>query len=331
MHVIQIRSGLAFTSNNGETLLDAAQRGGVSLLYSCRNGRCGSCRGKSISGESYPVHEELGLSQKEIEDGWILTCVRTALSDIQLEIEDLGNLSLPPVVTIPARISKLEKLSSDVLKVLLRIPPSQSFNFYPGQYIDVIGHGGTRRSYSLANTRAKDKLLELHIGAVPGGIMSNYWFHEAKIDDLVRINGPRGTFFLREVAGLDLVFLATGTGIAPVKSILGGLDALLQEDQPRSVTVYWGRRRQEDLYEIPGCNSPQFRYIPVLSQANPDWKGARGYVQQVYLSDTPDQSNRIVYACGSDAMIHGARKILIDAGLPEHRFLSDAFVCSAAN
>lgn len=329
MNVIQIRNGLAFTSNDGEVLLDAAERGGISLLYSCRNGRCGSCRGKSISGESYPVHEELGLSLSEREEGWILTCVRTALSDMLLEIEDLGNLSLPPVVTIPARISKLEKLSFDVLKVSLRIPPTRSFNFYPGQYIEVIGHGGIRRSYSLANTHADDKLLELQIGAVSGGIMSNYWFHEAKIDDLVRINGPRGTFFLRDVAGLDLVFLATGTGIAPVNSMLGGLDALLQEDQPRSVTLYWGRRRQEDLYEISACNSPQFRYIPVLSQANPDWNGARGYVQQVYLSDTPDQSNRFVYACGSDAMIHSARRNLIDAGLPEHRFLSDAFVCSA--
>lgn len=331
MHVIRTSSSLSFNSNEGETLLDAAGKAGIFFLYSCRNGRCGSCKAKLISGECHSQHEELGLSQKELDDGWILTCVRTAVSDLNIEVEDLGKLSLPPVTTVPARISSIEKVSRDVLKVMLRIPPARSFNFYPGQYVEIIGFGGIRRSYSLANASADDKFLEFHIGEVPGGAMSNYWFHQAKVDDLLRINGPLGTFFLRNIAGLDLIFLATGTGIAPVKSMLAGLQALEQQDQPRSITVYWGRRTQSELYETLMCNFSEYRYVPVLSRANIEWNGVKGYVQEVYLAETPDQSNRVVYACGSDAMIHSAKRDLIEAGLPEHRFYSDAFVCSATN
>ena len=200
-----------------------------------------------ISGTSVALHEELGLTESEKAEGWILSCVRSATSDMVLEVEDLGGVSLPAAKTVPCRIQELKRLANDVMQIRLHLPPTADFSYLPGQYIDVIGPAGIRRSYSLANAHGTDKHLELHVRAVPGGAMSEYWFQQAKVNDLLRLNGPLGTFFLRQVAGLDLVFLATGTGIAPVKSMFEGISALSADKQPRSVTLYWGGRKPPRL------------------------------------------------------------------------------------
>jgi CDP-4-dehydro-6-deoxyglucose reductase, E3 len=271
------------------------------------------------------------LTSQEKLGGWILSCVRSATSDVTLEVADLGGVALPTSRTLPCRIQSLERLASDVLQVLLRIPPGSRFNFLPGQYIDVIGTGGIRRSYSLARSDASENCLELHVRAVPGGAMSGYWFGAAKVNDLLRINGPLGTFFLRNIEGLELVFLATGTGIAPVKSMLESIDSMPLGQRPHSVATYWGGRTKADLYWDVSGSLRANRYTAVLSRGEDDWVGARGYVQQVFMSDSPTLSQTLVYACGSDAMIHSAREVLIGAGLPSHQFLSDAFVCSASS
>lgn len=330
MAVINTTHGHAFPVAGDQTILDAAAIGGIHLPYSCRTGRCSSCKCKVINGTSVAIHEEFGLSAQEKADGWILSCVRTAISDMSLEVEDLGGLTLPPVKTLPCRISSLEKLAPDVIKVLLRLPPTSDFSFHAGQYIDVIGLGGLRRSYSLANANASGKQLELHIRAVAGGAMSKYWFEQAKENDLLRLNGPLGTFFLRNVADLDLVFLATGTGIAPVKAMLEGMETLSVSSRPRSVSVYWGGRTSQDLYWDVAQVGVGYRYVPVLSRAGDEWGGARGHVQEALMADQPTLEETVVYACGSDAMIHGARELLISNGLPDRRFYSDAFVCSAS-
>ncbi len=201
--------------------------------------------------------------------------------------------------------------------------------FLPGQYIDVIGAEGLRRSYSVANAPRADKQIELHIREVTDGAMSRYWFQQAKVNDLLRLRGPLGTFFLRDQAGRDLVLLATGTGIAPVKAIVESLPELHDEAQARSVTVYWGGGQLGDLYwQAPKL--PGLRFVPVLSRADASWDGARGHVQDIFLNDRPNLLNTLVYACGSDAMIHSARSQLLAAGLPGRHFRSDAFVCSAA-
>ncbi len=280
MFSIEIATGTCFQASEKDTLLTAAETSRKHFPYSCRTGRCSTCKCKVISGTSVALHEELGLTESEKAEGWILSCVRSATSDMVLEVEDLGGVSLPVAKTVPCRIQELNRLASDVMQARLRLPPTADFSYLPGQYIDVIGPAGIRRSYSLANAHATDKHLELHVRAVPGGAMSEYWFQQAKINDLLRLNGPLGTFFLRQVAGLDLVFLATGTGIAPVKSMLEGMNALSVDEQPRSVTFYWGGREPQDLY----CDVSEFcgsaRYVPVLSQADDTWSGARGYIQQ---------------------------------------------------
>ncbi|MCV2354518.1 FAD-binding oxidoreductase [Paucibacter sp. B2R-40] len=332
MNLISTTNGEKFDARDGETLLDAATRGGVALGYSCRTGRCSSCKGLVRSGSTIAVHDELGLTAAERDAGWILTCVRHASSNVELDIESLGDIQLFPAKTTPCRIHSLERLSADVIKVVLRLPPTSDFCFHPGQYIDVIGADGLRRSYSVANAPNAAKQIELHIREVAGGAMSRYWFEQAKVNDLLRFNGPLGTFFLRDTAGKDLVFLATGTGMAPVKAMLEGLrNSADDANKPRSVSVYWGGRSPQDFYWDPASLAPGFVYVPVLSRAEPDWPGARGHVQDALLASTPDLTQTVVYACGSDAMIHSAREQLIANGLPDKCFHSDAFVCSASN
>jgi CDP-4-dehydro-6-deoxyglucose reductase len=329
MAYVRLNSGKKFEASNDVSLLEAAKISGVSLPYSCKTGRCSTCKCRVVSGDTKALAAEIGLTQNEKADGWILSCVRSATTDLFLEVEDLGGVVLPPAKTQVCRISSLEKVAPDVVKVVLRLPPNVILNFIPGQYIDLIGPGGVRRSYSLANAPKTDNTLELHIRAVENGAMSHYWFSEAKVNDLLRLHGPQGTFFMRNIAQRDLVFLATGTGIAPVKAMLEALPSFSLHELPRSVSVLWGGRNECDLYldvgEIPGT----FQYTPVLSRSA-TWRGERGYIQDVLLRQRSDLSNCAVYACGSDAMIHCARHALTAAGLYSDHFYSDAFVCSGS-
>ena len=312
------------------SILDAASQAKLSLPYSCKTGRCSTCKCKVLSGVTTALYPETGLSDQEQKEGWILSCVRSAQSDLVLELDDLGGVVLPSVKTLPCRISHINRLAPDVVQVLLRLPPTSDFSFLPGQYIAVIGPNGIRRSYSLANAHSADKLLELHIRAVEGGAMSEYWFNRAKVNDLLRLNGPLGTFFLRDAVNIDLVFLATGTGIAPVKAMLQSLAAMAPGQYPKSVTVLWGGRHRQDHYlDVAGMYANQ-NYVPVLSRADDGWGGAKGYVQDVLAQHHPNLDNTAVYACGSNAMIHSAKARLNQLGLPAKRFYSDAFVSSGA-
>ena len=331
MPTVTVNGGAQFESDVSSPILDAAARSNITLPYSCKTGRCGVCKCKVVNGLTRPLRPESGLSEKEKAQGWILSCVRVAETDLSLEVDDLEGIDLPAIKTVPCRIDQLERIAVDVLRVNLRLPPTTDFRFIPGQHIELIGVNGVRRSYSLAKANSSNKVIELHIRAVHGGELSQYWFSRAKINDLLRLNGPLGTFFLRDTVGLNIVFLATGTGIAPVKAMLEFLAEKQIDQRPMSITVLWGGRYFHDLYfnieEIPG----EFEFIPVLSRPEDKWRGARGYVQDVLLSLMPDLSNTVVYACGSNAMINSAKSTLFRAGLPENRFYADAFLSSGIN
>lgn len=331
MTKVIINSGGEFKCEEGASLLAAAELGGLRFPYSCKTGRCSTCKCKVLHGESLAMQEETGLSAAEKAEGWVLSCVRTAISDLVVDIESLGDVVLPETKTVPCRINSIEKMAPDVLRVFLRLPPSVDFVFIPGQYIDLIGPNGLRRSYSIANGKTMGQQIELHIRCVDGGALSQYWFGQAKSNDLLRLNGPLGTFFLRDVAGLDLVLMATGTGIAPVKAILESMKELPAQKQPRTLSVLWGGRTQQDLYLNFAELQAVSRFIPVLSRADDEWAGARGYVQESLLNYFPRLENAAVYACGSNAMIHSAKAALTNAGLPSQRFYSDAFVSSGSN
>lgn len=333
MPVITLSSGLNFEAERGTTLLDAALARGVMLEHSCRTGRCGTCKAKVKRGATAPLRDPVALALEDIANGWVLTCVHEALSDVELDIEELDALAGLKCRVTPARINALTLLSPDVMRIEMRLPPRNAFRFLAGQYIDVTGPSGATRSYSIASASTSPERVELQVRRVDQGALSTYWFEQAKVNDLLRFNGPRGTFYLRPSEGLDLIFLATGTGIAPVHSMLQQLATMPTESRPRSVTLYWGGRHVHDLYLDADTGLYGLRYVPVLSRADVNWTGAQGHVQDVLVHDmahgkAPPLQGAAVYACGSEAMIHGARRLLSDNGLLSERFFSDAFVSS---
>ncbi|MBV8501649.1 MAG: 2Fe-2S iron-sulfur cluster binding domain-containing protein [Paucibacter sp.] len=324
---IRLTRGATFTAGAERSLLDCAADAGRHLAHSCRTGRCGTCKTRLVAGSVKRIGTDLWLSEQDRADGWILTCTDAATSDCELDAEDLVRLAGIDVQTHPARIDALERLAEDVVHVVLRLPPRAALRYLPGQYVNVILAPGLRRAYSLAQAPREDGRLELLIRRVNGGAMSAYWFGSAQVNDLLRIEGPRGSFFLRDTAGADLVFLATGTGIAPFRAMLTELAALPGEAQPRSTTLLWGGRQPEDHF-LPPPELAALNYIPVLSRAGAGWGGARGHVQDVLLAGGLDPSHAQVYACGSQAMIVSAQTALAAVGLPGNSFYSDAFVPS---
>lgn len=331
MPSITTASGTRFSGASDTSLLEAGLQAGLSLPYSCKTGRCSTCRCKVIQGETRALQTETGLTPEERVAGWVLSCVRAAVTDVVTDLEELTDVHLPTIRILPCRVNQVERLTSDVVRVLLRFPPSADFRYLPGQYVQIIGTGGIRRSYSIGNVARSGASIELQIRAVEGGVMSRYWFEQAKPNDLLRLCGPFGTFVLRDVAGADVIFLATGTGIAPVNAILEAMPDLSHDRMPRSVAVYWGGRVPEDMYLDMAAMPGNHIFVPTLSRADSSWTGERGYVQDALRRRPIDVGNTVVYACGSDAMIDGARNALTELGLPASRFYSDAFVCSAVS
>lgn len=326
-HTVTLSSGRSYSVLSEDvSLLDAAEASSVVLPYSCRTGRCSSCRARVRSGQTVALSHEEGLDPADREAGYILTCVRSPRSDIELDILDLTGLSMPPVSRFPCRIDKIEMCSSSVARLILRIPPKDTFSFLPGQYIDLAGPDGLKRSYSVAAVEPSGKKLHLLIKRVVGGAMSTFLFETARENALMNFTGPLGTFFLREAEGRDLVFLATGTGIAPVVAML---DALKSGPAPASIRVFWGGRHAEDIFLNIAALAPKTEFTPVLSRGEVLSGFVRGHVQDVFLNDHPDLSKTDVYACGSENMIRSARRALVAAGLPQSRFYSDAFVSSS--
>jgi len=333
MSRITLANGTTFETERGVTLLDAALSNGIVLEHSCRTGRCGSCKARVTQGATSALRAQTALGDDEVKAGWILTCTDEATSDLSLDIEDLGALVGIESRVTPARIDSIDRLADDVVRVQLRLPPRSPFRFLAGQYVVVSSPEGVKRSYSIASAAASPEKIELQIRRVIGGVFSAYWFEQARPNDLLRFNGPIGTFFLRPIAGRDLILLATGTGIAPLLSMLAQIAQLREGDAPRSVTLYWGGRHREDHYIDPAPRLAGMRYVPVLSRGDAEWNGARGHVQDVLVNDvahglTPTLAQAAVYACGSEAMIHGARRLLADNGLPDRHFHFDAFVSS---
>ncbi len=334
MHRVKLSAGTEFDVSDSVSILDGALHAGISLPYSCQTGRCNSCKCRLLGGDTISIHPEAGLSDAEKRDGWILTCARSPRSNVELHVDNLLNITLPATRTLPSKISLLQKVSTDVMRVVLRLPPSNDFEWLPGQYIEVIGPGGIRRSYSLADFNSVSSEIEIHVREVENGKLSRYWFSEGRVNDLIRIRGPLGTFVLRDVAGKDLVFLATGTGIAPILAMLQSIIDLPAQGYPRSVVLLWGGRKLSDLYfdtEIITRTQVMrnFEYVPVLSQPDSSWNCASGYVQDALSRRGRDLTKATVYACGSPAMIRDAKELLCQIGLPPNDFYSDAFVSSS--
>lgn len=325
---VSLLTDRSFPADPTMSILDAARAAGVTLEYSCRTGRCGICKAGVSMGDTVRLRpEDESLTPDEAARGMILTCCRAAASDLVLDIEPLDRLSGFEIKTIPARIVSLEQLAPDIMRVFLKTPPTSPMRFLPGQYIDVIVEGA-RRSYSLANAPRADRMLELIVKRYPGGLLSGYWFDRAKANDLIRIEGPFGTFFLRDVAPADIVFLATGTGIAPVKALLEELAADPVRAAQHRLRVFWGNRERENFCWDPVGLGIDVGFHHLLSGPDAGWDGKRGYVHEAAVRDGINPTDTVVYACGSNAMIASARDTFFALGLPARRFFSDAFVSS---
>jgi CDP-4-dehydro-6-deoxyglucose reductase len=322
---ISLKNGKTYDCAETDTIFQGAKYSGILLEHSCLAARCSSCKVQVVEGQTINIQDENVLTAQEKEQGYVLSCNVKPRSDIKLNNVDLGEYMLSPSRTLPAKIHSMELLTPSVLKVMLRIPPAQNFSFLAGQYVNLI-KGSTKRSYSIANNSVEDGQVEFLIKNYPGGAMSNYFFNEAKVNDLLRMEGPLGSFFLRNSKTHKLVFLATGTGIAPVKSILEQIAAQQTRVQDKHIYVLWGGRYLEDLFWKPTFERANFHFIPVLSRENVGWEGAKGYVQDMLLNLINDFSDTEVYACGSNQMIEAAREFLYSKGLPKDQFYSDAFV-----
>lgn len=309
-------SNISFGVNNEETILQAALRQNIALPYSCKIGQCDSCVAPARIEGQKPVN--------------IRTCTTLPDQDMVLELELLTELEGIQVKTLPCRIDSLTQVSEDVIALTLRLPPNQVLPFVSGQYIDLI-RGDIRRSYSIASTPQADK-IELHIRKVAQGQFSHYLFEQAKVNDLLRLEGPFGTFFRRKTsiaANKPTIFLAGGTGFAPVQSIVMSIIAA-QENTP--IWIYWGNQTASGFYStLPTEWAKDYEWInyhPVCSAPSSSWQGRIGLVHQAVLADFPDLSAMDVFACGSSAMIEAAKFDFIQAGLMPNVFYADAFIPS---
>lgn len=328
-------SGRQFVCEDGETVLAAAIRNGVGLPYGCKNGACGSCKGKLVSGRvSHGAHQENALSVREEEDGAALFCCATPQSDLVIEAREVLGVGQFPIRKMPSRVAKIQKVADDVIIVSLQLPAAERLQYLAGQYLEFILRDGTRRSYSIANAPHLDEQITLHIRHMPGGVFTDAAFTTLKERDILRFEAPLGTFFLREDSDKPMILLASGTGFAPIKALV---EQTIHAKSARPMTLYWGGRRPRDLYMQDLCERwarelPHFRYVPVVSDALPedDWHGRTGFVHRAVIEDFPDLSGHQVYACGAPVMVDAARRDFVArCRLPEDEFYADAFTSQA--
>jgi CDP-4-dehydro-6-deoxyglucose reductase len=317
-------SGKTFAAEPNEKILEAALRQGVTLPYSCRNGSCGTCKaGLKAGSVDYGKYEQRAMSEAERGAGKVLLCQAHALSDVTVEAEVIATPAGIVIKTLPARVMKMERVAHDVIVLKLKLPEGQRLAFLAGQYIEILLKDNQRRSFSLANAPHDDEFLELHVRHVPGGFFTEHVFTKMQERDLLRFRGPLGTFFLREESTRPILFIAGGTGFAPIKAII---EHALARDIRRPMQLYWGVRAKRDLYYDALAASwaqaqAHIRYTPVLSEprAEDEWRGATGFVHEVVAAGHADLSGHEVYACGPPLMIEAIKRTLFPRGLaPEH-------------
>jgi CDP-4-dehydro-6-deoxyglucose reductase len=328
-------SGHQFACESDESVLTAALRAGIGLPYGCKNGACGSCKGKLQSGSvSHRPHQPRALTEEEQAQGMALFCCAVPQGDLVIEAREVSGSSEYPVRKMPSRVASIEKVAPDVVVISLQLPANEALAYRPGQYIEFLLRDGKRRSYSMANAPGLDAPITLHIRYMAGGLFTEQVFNTMKERDILRFEGPLGTFFLREDSDKPIVLLASGTGFAPVKALV---EHLIHLKSTRPVSLYWGGRRPLDLYMNALCEQwvaslPNFRYVPVVSHALPDdhWSGRTGYVHAAVMHDLPDLSQHQVYACGSPVVVDAARRDYVEkCQLPADEFYADAFTTEA--
>jgi CDP-4-dehydro-6-deoxyglucose reductase len=336
MHTVTLQpSGHQFQVEPGETVLAAALRQGFVLPYGCQNGACGTCKCKILSGSvDYGVYQAKTLTDAEKAQGKVLVCQAKPYGDLTLEARTIGAAKDIQVKKLPCRVQQMERLSDDAMLLRLKLPANEKLVYLAGQYLDFLLKDGSRRSFSMATPPHAADLIELHVRHVAGGQFTDHVFTKMKERDILRCEGPFGTFFLREDSDKPIVFVASGTGFAPIKAVL---EHMFHKGIARPATLYWGGRRPKDLYLNALCEQwaaahANFRYVPVISDALPEdgWSGRSGFVHRAVMQDFPDLSAYQVYACGVPVMVDAARRdFTSQCALPEDEFFADSFTTQA--
>lgn len=319
-----------FAAEDSETILSAAIRQGINLPHSCQSGVCGSCAATVVSGDvvQSAEYDDYVLTEEEIAAGTVLLCCTQARGDVAIEMPSYAGCKALTVRTLPARIADIET-RGDMAVLTIALPKAPPFVFHSGQYMEILLKDGSR-SYSIANAPHESGSLEFHIRLREGGLFSPQLFDgRLKKGSIIRVRGPLGSFYLNEDgAHKPLLLLATGTGFAPIKSIL----QYLAHTQPdRRVHVYHGARTAAGLYDEAALQQllaqlPNARYTPVLSNPDEGWAGTTGRITEHILKDYKDLSDYEVYACGSTGMVLDCKTALTtQAKLPTNAYFSDAF------
>lgn len=319
-----------FQVNEGERILDAGLHQGIALPYGCRGGACGACAASLISGEiEYPDGFPPGLSEDDHAKGLALLCKAVAKSDLVIKSKTLSAASELEVKILPCRVQEKVQLNHDVVLIKLLLPKTERLQFFAGQYINFLLKNGKHRSFSIANAPHNDEFIELHIRHIPGGAFTSEVFDEMKEKDMMRIEGPLGSFYLREESTRPIILMAGGTGFAPIK---GMIEHALEVGIERPIHLYWGVESKEDLYMDELARSwtkqnPLIRYTPVLSNPKEEdnWKGRTGYVHKAIMEDYADLSPYEIYGSGAPAMVYAGRDDFVKNGLDLDYYYSDAF------
>ncbi|WP_018871630.1 CDP-6-deoxy-delta-3,4-glucoseen reductase [Thioalkalivibrio sp. ALJ16] len=326
-------SGHTFEVEDDETVLEAALRQGFAFPYGCRNGACGSCKGRVLQGEvDHGPKRPPGISEAELADGMALFCQAVPVDDLEIEVREIGAARDIVVKTLPCRVAALNRLADDVMELRLQLPATERLQFLAGQYLDILLKGGERRSYSLANAPHDDDQLVLHVRHLPGGRFSTMVFEELAPKALLRIEGPLGSFFVDEESPRPRLFVGGGTGFGPLK---GMLDHLAAEGLDRAHHLFWGARTVEGIYapdwlaRMTREQGEHFRCTPVLSDTPAEtaagFAAVSGWPHDAVLAEYPDLSGFDVYMAGPPAMIAAARDAFQGAGLPPEQLYYDSF------
>lgn len=331
-HKIRLEpSGREFQVETGETVLDAALREGVQLPYGCRTGACGACKGKLLSGRVHYCGDQdpFSLNPEDRAAGRAVLCQAIPDGDLVVELKEVGTTKEITVKTMPTRVAKMERLAPDVMRVLLKPPAGEPMQFQAGQYLDILMKDGGRRGFSIANAPHEADFIELHIRYAQSGGFTHHVFNQMKEKDILRIEGPLGSFFLREDSQRPIILMGGGTGFAPLK---GMIEHAFHAGLNRPMHLFWGVRSKRDLYMHEQALSwaeqhPDFRYTPVLSEPQPEdeWQGETGFVHEAVARAYADLSGHQVYMSGPPAMINAAKETFLRHGLPEQHLFYDAF------
>jgi CDP-4-dehydro-6-deoxyglucose reductase len=324
-------SDAVFTVNEGESVLTAALRQGVMLPYSCKNGTCGSCKGHLESGEvHYPFHPPLALSREEIGEGCALLCQAEPTSDLVIRAREIEAVRDIQVRKMPARVIEKSLLAPDVMRIRIKLPAAQRLQFLAGQYLEILLDDGKRRAFSIASPPQSEDEIELHIRHVDGGGFTGWVFDELKVRDILRLEAPLGTFFIRnDRLDRPMIFMGGGTGFAPLKSML---EDLLAQKDTRPVHLFWGARGRADLYLHEQARkwaeeNAHIEYSTALLEAEDAAASGsfHGNVHEAVLQKYPDLSGFDIYMSGPPAMIDVSRSAFIGHGAEQRRIFFDSF------